>query len=139
MKNEPIQVGDFAYCRSKRYRDSLQLPREPGVVIETKGATYKILFASDRRAWIPRDTLVRIEPAADLDPLLRTLNFLMRRVNAHECEVSSNEGTHRLAMRIEAIDYKLMDELRTFLGNRCVSLVVAPEGMAFMQLEITFQ
>ena len=108
-------------------------------MIETKGATYKVLFTSDRRAWIPRDTLVRMEPTAARDPLLRTLNFLLRQVDAHECEISSADGTHHLAARIEGIDYQMIDKLRTFLGGGCLSLKVMPEGMAFVQLEVEFR
>lgn len=139
LKPEVIHVGDFVYCRSKRYRDSLQLPQELGLVIEIKRANYKILYASDKRAWVPREFLVPVAPSSDISPFLRTLNFLLRRVNAHECEVLSGDGTHHLAARIDGIDHTTVDELRSFLGDRFLSLGVVPEGMAFMQLEINFR
>jgi hypothetical protein len=60
LKTEVIHAGDFVHCRSKRYRDSLQLPLELGVVIEIKRSNYKVLYASDKRAWIPREVLVRV-------------------------------------------------------------------------------
>ena len=134
-----IHAGDFVYCRSKRYRDSLNLPQEIGLVIEIKRASHKVLYASDRRAWVPREALVLMAPSPDCPPFLKTLNYLLRRVNAHECEISSGVGDHLVAARIDVIDHRTVDEIRTFLGDRFVSLVVVPEGMAFMQVEITFR
>lgn len=139
LKAEVIHAGDFVHCRSKRYRDSLQLPLELGIVIEIKRANYKVLYASDKRAWIPREALVRVPPPGDGSTFLRQLNFLLRRVNAHECEILSIEGTHRVSARIDVIDHNTVDEIRSYLGDQFISLVVVPEGMAFMQAEITFQ
>lgn len=139
LKSDVIHVGDFAYCRSKRYRDSLQLPQELGLVIEIKRASHKVLYASDRRAWVPREALVVMPVSAEYPPFLQTLNFLLRRVNAHECEISVVDGKHHVAARIDEIDHTTVDEIRAVLADRFVSLVVVPEGMAFMQVEITFQ
>lgn len=138
LKPEVIHAGDFVYCRSKRYRDSLNLPQEPGLVIEIKRANYKVLYASDKRAWVPRDALVRMEVSADSPDFLKTLNFLLRRVNAHECEVVSSPTSHHVSARIDVIDQTTVDEIRDFLGKRFQSLTVVPEGMAFMQVEIVF-
>lgn len=139
LKPEIIHAGDFVYCRSKRYRDSLQLPQEPGVVIEIKRANTKVLYGSDKRAWVPREALVPVPASADCTPLLITLNFLLRRVDAHECEILSTNGMHHLSARIDEINHIAVDEIRKFLGNRFLSLTVVPEGMAFMQLEINFK
>jgi hypothetical protein len=138
LKPEIIRAGDFVYCRSKRYRDSLQLPQEPGVVIEIKRASHKVLYGSDRRAWVPREALVRMAPPADSTDFLRILNHLLRRVDAHECEIASMAGSNRLSARIDRIDHITVDELREYLGERFVSITVVPEGMAFMQVEIVF-
>lgn len=138
----PLQVihaGDFVHCRSKRYRDSLGLPLELGLVIEIKRANYKVLYASDKRAWIPREALVRVPASPETPPFLLTLNYLLRRVNAHECEIISTDATHHVSARIDVIDDKTVDEIRAYLGERFVSLVIVPEGMAFMQAEITFR
>src|SRR5215207_7786091 len=94
LKTEIIRVGDFVYCRSKRYRESLNLPRELGLVIEIKRANYKVLYESDKRAWVPLDALVRVPQGPDHPPFLLMLNYLLRRVNAHECEILSTEGRH---------------------------------------------
>jgi hypothetical protein len=139
LKTEVIHAGDFVYCRSKRYRDSLNLPQEVGLVIEIKRANYKVLYGSDKRAWLPREVLALVAPPLDCPPFLRILNFLLRRVNAHECEIVSSEGRHHVAARIDEIDHTTVDELRTYLGERFISLNVVPEGMAFMQLEIDFR
>ena len=138
LKTEVIRAGDFVYCRSKRYRDSLGLPQEPGLVIEIKRANYKVLYASDKRAWVPRDAILRMDPTADSDAFLKTLNFLLRRVDAHECEIVAEESGHRLSARIDVINQTTVDEIRSYLGTRFVSLTVVPEGMAFMQVEIVF-
>ena len=45
-KPDSIHVGDFIYCRSKYYRDQLQLPQELGLVIEIKRSNFKILYAN---------------------------------------------------------------------------------------------
>jgi hypothetical protein len=139
LKLEVIHAGDFVYCRSKRYRDSLQLPQEAGLVIEIKRANYKVLYASDKRAWVPRDALVRMQPTADSPERLKTLHFLLRRVNAHECEVVSSPGLNHLSARIDTIDYIAVDDIRDLLGKRFLSLTVVPEGMAFMQVEIVYR
>jgi hypothetical protein len=138
LKTDVIHVGDIIYCRSKRYRDSLGLPSEAGLVIEIKRANYKILYAPDKRAWIPREALVR-GASADGAPFLQTLNFLLRRVDAHECEIISSDDKHQVAARIDSIDHTTVDELRAFLAEKFISLAVVPEGMAFMQLEINFR
>ena len=139
LKAEIIHAGDFVYCRSKRYRDSLQLPQEPGVVLEIKRASHKVLYASDRRAWVPREALVRMAPSTDSPESLRTLNYLLRRVDAHECEIVAVDGIHRLSARIDSIDHTTVDEMREFLAGRFISITVVPEGMAFMQVEIVFR
>ena len=138
-KPEIIRTGDFVYCRSKRYRDSLQLPAEPGVVIEIKRASHKVLYASDRRAWVPRDALVRMEPPADSADFLKTLNFLLRAVDAHESEVAWADGLHHISAQIDRFDHATFETLRNFLGARFVSVTIVPEGMAFMQVQIIFQ
>ena len=140
LKPEFLRVGDFAYCRSKRYRDSLQLPREVGVVLEIKRASHKILYASDRRAWVPKEALVRVAPSADSPELFRILNFMLRRVDAHECELASDEtGVYQVSAQIDRIDHSTIDEIRAFLAGRFISLTVVPEGMAFMKVEILFR
>ena len=139
LKTEIIRVGDFVYCRSKRYRDSLQLPRELGLVIEIKRANYKFLYESDKRAWVPREAILRVPEGPDRPAFLTTLNYLLRRVNAHECEILTAEGKHRVSARIDEIDHVTVDELRSFLGDRFISITVVPEGMAFMQVEIVFR
>ena len=63
---------------------------------------------------------------------------MIKRLHALECELVSEEGTHRITLRIDRIDHEVIDELRKFLGKGFLSLVVVPEGMAFMQVEIQF-
>ena len=140
LKAEVIHAGDFVYCRSKRYRDSLQLPQELGLVIEIKRANYKVLYASDKRAWVPRERCsFVVAPSPDCDPLSPDAEFSLRRVDAHECEIMSADGKHHLSARIDEIDHTTVDEVRAFLADRFISLSVVPEGMAFMQLEIDFR
>jgi hypothetical protein len=139
VKTEVIRVGDFVYCRSKRYRDSLQLPQELGLVIEIKRANYKVLYASDKRAWVPREVLALVPPSSECPLFLQTLNFLLRRVNAHECEIVSVDGTHHVSARIDEIDHVTVDDLRSYLADKFISITVVPEGMAFMQVEILFR
>ena len=138
MKGESIHVGDFAYCRSKYYRSQLQLREEPGLVIEIKRSNFKILFPGDKRCWLPRETLIRVRPEPDATGYLHRLHYILKRVHAHECELISDDGTHRLSARIDKIDTSAVDDLRQYLGDGFVSLQVVPEGMAFMQVEVVF-
>ena len=139
VKPSPIQVGDFAYCRSKYYRDQLQLPEELGLVIEIKRSNFKILYPNDKRCWLPREALARIRPERlDYSGFLEKLHYIIKRVHALECELISESGMHRLSLRIDKIDANTVDDLRDFLGSDFISLVVVPEGMAFMQLELHF-
>ena len=139
MKQSPVQVGDFVYCRSKYYRDQLQLPEEVGLVIEIKRNNFKVLYPNDKRCWLPREALARVRPERiDYSAFLEKLHYLIKRVHALECELVSESGRHRLSLRIDKIDAETVDDLRNFLGSDFTSLAVVPEGMAFMQLELHF-
>ena len=139
VKATPIHVGDFVYCRSKYYRDQLQLPDELGLVIEIKRSNFKILYSNDKRCWLPREALTRVRPEKlAYASFLEKLHYLIKKVHAQECELVSTDGRHRLALRIDQIDHDTVDDLRKFLGPDFISLTVVPEGMAFMQLELLF-
>jgi hypothetical protein len=139
VKASPIHVGDFVYCRSKYYRDQLQLPERPGLVIEIKRSNFKILYPDDKRCWLPREAIARIRPERlEYTSFLERLHYLIKRVHALECELVSEAGVHRLSMRIDRMDHHTLDDVRRFLGSDFISLVVIPEGMAFMQLELDF-
>jgi hypothetical protein len=140
VKTSPINVGDFVYCRSKYYRDQLQLPEEVGLVIEIKRNNFKILYPNDKRCWLPREALARVRPEnLAYKTFLEKLHYLIKKVHAQECELVSENGNHRFSLRIDKIAHETIDDLRRFLGEGFVSLVVVPEGMAFMQLELQFQ
>ena len=139
VKSSPLHVGDFAYCRSKYYRDQLQLPEELGLVIEIKRSNFKILYRNDKRCWLPREAIARVRPEEiTYTTFLEKLHYLIKRVHALECELISEGGTNRLSLRIDKIDHETVDDLRRFLGPDFISLIVVPEGMAFMQLELQF-
>src|SRR4051812_22941735 len=140
VKATPINVGDFVYCRSKYYRDQLQLPEELGLVIEIKRNNFKILYSNDKRCWLPREALARVRPEQlDYSTFLERLHYLIKKVHALECELVAEGIGHRLTLRIDRIDDVLMDDLRRFLAEKYISLTVVPEGMAFMQLEVRFR
>ena len=139
MKATPIHVGDFVYCRSKYYRDQLQLPEELGLVIEIKRSNFKALYSNDKRCWLPRETVARMRPELDYQSFLEKLHYLIKKVHAHECELVSDNGVHRLSLRIDTIGHETVDDLRKFLADGFISLTVVPEGMAFMQLELRFR
>jgi len=138
-KPETIHAGDFVYCRSKYYRDQLQLPQELGLVIEIKRNNLKVLFSGDKRCWLPRETVVRMKPELSYTTFAERLHYLIKKVHAEECELVSASGIHRLTLRIDHIDHETIEDLRRFLGDGFVSLAVVPEGMAFMQVEIKFR
>jgi hypothetical protein len=138
LKPEPINVGDFVYCRSRRYRDQLQLPAELGLVIEIKRSNFKVVYANDKRAWLPREFIVRMDPEPGSPSLLNRVHYLLKRVQAHECELVLGDHSNRVAARIDRIDQVAVDEIRSFLGPNFESLTVVPEGMAFMTVEIAF-
>ena len=138
LKAASIHVGDFVYCRSRYYRDQLQLPEELGLVIEIKRNNFKILYPNDKRCWLPRDAMTRVHPDLDYAAFLEKLHYLIKKVHAHECELVSDNGKHRLSLRIDKIDHATVNDLRQFLADGFLSLTVVPEGMAFMQLELVF-
>jgi hypothetical protein len=135
---DSIKVGDFVYCRSKHYRDALQLPQELGLVIEIKRSNFKVLYANDKRCWLPLETIARMKPAMDYSTFLEKLFYIIKKVHALEVELASGEDGHFLSLRIDSIDHETVDDLRKFLGKSFISLTVVPEGMAFMQVEIRF-
>src|SRR5207248_5495710 len=117
LKAAPIHVGDFVYCRSHYYRDQLQLPEELGLVIEIKRSNFKVLYPNDKRCWLPREALARTRPELDYATFLEKLHYVIKKVHAHECELISDNGTHRLSLRIDKIDHAAVDDLRQFLAN----------------------
>jgi hypothetical protein len=140
VKASPIHVGDFVYCRSKYHRDQLQLPEELGLVIEIKRSNFKVLYPNDKRCWLPREVITRMRPEPlDYSGFLERLHYLIKKVHALECELVAENDGYRLTLRIDSIGHETMDDLRTFLGDKFVSLTVVPEGMAFMQLELRFR
>ena len=139
MKSESIRVGDFIYCRSKYYRNQLQLPEELGLVIEIKRSNFKTLYSNDKRCWLPREAIAPVHPETGGATFLGKLHYIIRKLRALECEIVSQDGVHRLSLRIDRIDHTTVDELRAFLADEFISLTVVPEGMAFMQTEISFR
>jgi len=139
VKAAPVHVGDFVYCRSRYYRDQLQLPEELGLVIEIKRSNFKILYPNDKRCWLPREAIARLRPELTYTTFLERLHYLIKKVHALECELVSEDGIYRLSLRIDKIDHALVDDLRNFLAGNFISLTVVPEGMAFMQLELRFR
>jgi hypothetical protein len=139
LKPETIHVGDFVYCRSSYHRDQLELPQELGLVIEIKRSNFKVLYSNDKRCWLPRETLVRVHPELDYTMFRDRLYYLIKKVHAVECEITSGEGAHRVTLRTDQIQHETIDDLRHFLGEDFISLAVVPEGMAFMQVEIRFR
>src|SRR5262249_47271006 len=117
LKTEAIHAGDFVYCRSKYYRDHLQLQEELGLVIEIKRSNFKVLYSNDKRCWLPRDAIARVRPDLDYSSFLEKLHFVLKRVRAHECEIVSESGVHRVSARIDKIDHNALDDLRQFLGE----------------------
>jgi hypothetical protein len=138
LKAAPIHVGDFVYCRSRYYRDQLRLPEELGLVIEIKRSNFKVLYPNDKRCWLPREALARTRPDLSYATFLEKLHYVIKKVHAHECELVSDNGMHRLSLRIDKINDATVDDLRQFLADGFISLIVVPEGMAFMQLELVF-
>jgi hypothetical protein len=138
LKAASIHVGDFVYCRSSYYRDQLQLPEELGLVIEIKRNNFKVLYTNDKRCWLPREALARMRPDLTYATFLEKLHYVIKKVHAHDCELVSDNGIHRLSLRIDKIEHPIVDDLRQFLANSFISLTVVPEGMAFMQLELVF-
>src|SRR5262245_27351355 len=138
VKANPVRVGDFIYCRSKYYRDQLELPEELGLVIEIKRSNFKVLYTNDK-CWLPREAIARVRPEQiEYTTFLERMHYLIQRVRALECELVSEGDAHRLSLLIDKMDHKTVDDLREFLGPDFISLVVVPEGMAFMQLELVF-
>src|SRR5688572_17159560 len=85
LKPETIHVGDFVHCRSKYYRDQLELPAEFGLVIEIKRSNFKVLYSNDKRCWLPRETIVRMKPDLDYGTFAGKLHYIIKKVHALEC------------------------------------------------------
>jgi hypothetical protein len=139
VKAENIHVGDFVKCRSAYHRRQLEMPDVPAIVIEIKRSNSKVLYPDEKRYWLPRETITRVRPNPDDAPLLQKLNYLLRRLHAHECELATSDGINRLSIQIDRIDAAAVDEIRSYLGESYISLAVVPEGMAFMKAEIQFR
>jgi hypothetical protein len=136
---DPIEVGDFVYCRSAYHREQLKLPKEAALVLEVKGNHLRLLFGTHTFCWLPGSTLVRIDGEVNFRTLGGKLHGLLKRLEPLDCELVSDGDVYRATLRIDRIDAPLMDEIREFLGSDFVSFEIVPEGMAFMQAELKFR
>ena len=110
-----------------------------GLVIEIKRSNFKILYSNDKRCWLPREVITKMRPELGYSTFLEKLHYIIKKVHALECEIVCADGVCRLALRIDKMDHETVDDLRRFLGDDFMSLIVIPEGMAFMQTEIQFK
>ena len=114
-------------------------PKNWGWSSKSNAITSRFSIRTTNAAGCRARPCARSARSIDYAAFLEKLHYLIKKVHAHECELVSDSGTHRLSLRIDKIDDETVDDLRQFLGREFISLAVVPEGMAFMQLELQFQ
>ena len=134
-----IDVGDFIYCRSSYHRSQLGIPKDAGLVLENKRSNHRILYGTDTFCWLPEEAIVKIEGKVDTATFGGRLHWIIKRLKALDCELTSETDVNRATFRIDQIDQDSVDDIRDLLKSDFVSLNVVPEGMAFMLAEVTFR
>lgn len=138
-KTRRIEVGDFIYCRSPYHRRQLAIPKDAGLVLEVKRNNHRILYGADQVCWLPEEVLGRIEGEVNTRTLAGRLHWIIRRFGALDCELLTLDGVHRATLRVDHLDDRTVDELRTLIGDDFIALNLVPEGMAFMLAEVRFR
>src|SRR2546430_17652105 len=106
------------------------------MVLEIKQRICKIPNASESRSGLPKNANAGSRPELEYKTFLEKLYYLIKKVHAHECELVSENGEHRLPLRIDKMHHGNVDDLRGFLGEGFISLVVVAEGVAFSNVGI---
>ena len=108
-------------------------------MLEVKRSNYRILYGGDKFCWLPEETIVKIDGKVDTTTFAGRLHWIIKRLEALDCELLSEAGLHRATFRIDHIDQDVVDDIRKLLKTDFVELNIVPEGMAFMLAEITFR
>ena len=137
-----LRIGDLVQCRDNHYNQGLGIVRKIGMIAELRRNDARILFDADNQSiWISKTGVNRITlPPAESPGLLDRLSWLIRFVDAEECELElDNSGNYRFTVLCGEVRLEKLLSIRDFMNRTFVSLSIQPRGMSRLGLELVFR
>jgi hypothetical protein len=137
-----LQIGDLVQCRDNHYNQGLGIVHKIGMIAELRRNDARVLFDVDNQSiWISKSGLNRITlPPADSPGLLDRLSWLIRFVDAEECELElDNGGNYRFTVLCGELGLEKLLSICDFMNRTFVSLRIQPRGMSRLGLEVVFR
>lgn len=136
-----LKLGDLIQCRDNHYNQGLGLVGKIGMVAELRRKDVRVLFDVDNQAtWISKIGVNRITlPPTDSPALLDRLAWIIRFVNAEECELELDESGHyRYTVTCGELTLEDIQAVRDHMGTLLARLKLLPRGMSRLALEVVF-
>ena len=137
-----LRIGDLVQCRDDHYNRGLGIVRKIGMVAELRRRDVRILFDVDNQfIWLSKNGVNRITlPPTDSPTLLERLTWLIRHVDAEECELELDvAGNYRYTVVCAALSLERLHSIRDYMNYLFVELNVLPRGMSRLGLEVVFR
>ncbi|MBI4472720.1 MAG: hypothetical protein HY646_08635 [Acidobacteria bacterium] len=137
-----LKIGDLVQCRDNHYNRGLEIVGKIGMVAELRRRDIRILFDVDKQSiWLAKAAVNRIIlPPAENPQLLDRLTWLIRCVDATECELErSVEGYCQYTVVCSALALPQLEAVRDYMRPLLISIHVLPRGMSRVGLEVVFR
>ncbi len=137
-----LRIGDLVQCRDNHYNQGLGIVHKIGMIAELRRTDARILFDADNQSiWISKTGVNRITlPPTESPGLLDRLSWLIRFVDAEECELEMDDsGNYRFTVLCGELRLEKLLFVRDFMNRTFVSLSIQPRGMSRLGLEVVFR
>jgi len=137
-----LRIGDLIQCRDNHYNQGLGIVHKIGMIAELRRNDARVLFDVDNQSiWISKTGVNRITlPPAESPGLLDRLSWLIRFVDAEECELELDvAGNYRYTVVCAALSLERLHSIREYMNYLFVELNVLPRGMSRLGLEVVFR
>ena len=137
-----LRIGDLVQCRDNHYNQGLGIVYKIGMIAELRRNDARIFLDADNQSiWISKTGVNRITlPPTELPGLLDRLSWLIRFVDAEECELELDDsGNYRFTVLCGELRLEKLLSIRDFMNRTFVSLSIQPQGMSRLGLEVVFR
>jgi len=129
-------------CRDTHYNRGLGVVNKIGMVAQLRRKDVRVLFDADNQAiWVSKMALNRITPLpTDSPTLLDRLTWLIRFVDAEECELDLEEsGNYQFTVVCGRLTLEMLLAVREYFAPVFFGLRVLPRGLERLALEVVFK
>jgi len=137
-----LRIGDLVQCRDTHYNRGLGVVNKIGMVAQLRRKDVRVLFDADNQAiWVSKMALNRITPLpTDSPTLLDRLTWLIRLVDAEECELDLEEsGNYQFTVVCGRLTLEMLLAVREYFAPVFFGLRVLPRGLERLALEVVFK